>query len=510
MKLAVPKIRLASSVGVFLADNSVAWCVLEKTLGVRQVDAGEEPCVKQDWAVALNKVLEKVRATIGPSATVVIGLPASQSFYATLPAAGKSESAETLLNNHHCCTAIQPQDLSADMLPVKVNGRPFSAVGAARRKDLQILIDVPKKLDFRFVRVEPAPWALLRSCSQTKNGKIALRLMVEGRNMLAMLVNGAQPLLWRTMELAEEDAWDSIVSLVRTFETYATQQLGVTSIDAIVLEGQDTTQLAERLSADLGERFSTIKGPGPTAVAVAKGLALGGLNRDEPAPDLARPLAPPPQLWDLVPRGEVAVLGAVIMCMALWLWGSGTVAANNARRAEEDNSKNALLHANQDAKLKEEKKTLSAEVQAVTHFLTGRVLWTEYLNQFSTRVPKGVQFVTFQGDQEFKTGSERNAKKSKRGLLLNFSTMLPRDKPAPPEIDELLENIRTAPVIVRDFPDVKLSQLRVTKSLENSTKRVVVADPATFSVTCEPKAKDKGSGAPAAKPADKTAVAGTH
>src|SRR5439155_22717595 len=209
---------------------------------------------------------------------------------------------------------------------------------------------------------------------------------------------------------------------VRAVETYATEHLRVPALDVIVLEGRETKALAERLAADLGERYSAVEGTGPTAAAVAKGLALGGLDRDKPSPDLARPLAPPPQLWDLVPRGEVAFLGAVVVCMGLWLYGSGSVALNNAVRVEEDNTRNVLLCTGDDTKLKDEKKVLSAEVQAVGTFLNTRVTWTEYLNQFSGRVPAGVQFVTFQGAFEITTGSERGDKKAKKELTLTFST----------------------------------------------------------------------------------------
>ena len=518
MKLAVPKIRLAASVGIYLGESSVAWCVLDKLpFRVKQSDAGEEPCTKQDWAVALNKVLEKVKGSLGPTASVVIGLPASQTFFATLPTGGgKGENAESLLTNNHCCTSIPPQELAADMLPIKVNAKTFAAIGACRKKDLQILIDVPLKLGFRFVRAEPAPWALARASAANKAGRVALRLLIDGRNLLASLMCGQQPLLWRTMELLDdaEESWELLVSMVRTFETYANSHLGVPSLDSIVLEGRttvDTKVLATKLAAELGDRFNSIEGPGPTPATIARGLAMGGLDRDVPAPDLARPLAPPPQLWDLVPRGEVAVLGAVIACMGLWLWGSGTVALNNAVRVEEDNSKNVILLKSDDAKLKDEKKTLSAEVQAVNTFLSTRIVWTEYLNQLSGRVPPGVHFVTFQGEFELTTGSEKNEKKAKKQLLLNFSAMVPRDKPTPREVDELLQNVKTAPAIVRDFPNIVMTQLRVTKNLDTG-KKVVLGDPATFVITCLPKGADKkpaggGKEAPAAGGAEKTKVA---
>ena len=511
MKLGPLKIRTGASVGIYLGDASVAWCMLEKTpLGTRQLAAGEEPCVKQDWAVALDRVLMRAKMELGVTASVIIGLPASHSFFATLPAGTKNESAEMLLANAHCCTSIPPQDLSADMLPVKVNGKPFAAIGASRRKELQVLTDVPRKQGFRFIRVEPGPWALLRTATANKPGKVALRLLVDGPHMIAVLLCGQQPLLWRSMELSSEDGGgdggaDLIVSLVRSFESYANQHLGVSSVDAIVLEGPDTKALAARLSGDLGDRFSAVDGvAGPSAPATAKGLAVGGLQRDKPAPDLARPLAPPPALWDLVPRGEVAVLGAVVTCMGLWMWGVGTVVQNKARRAEEENARNAILKV-EDAKLKDEKKNLGAQVQAVNNFLSNRVCWTEYLNEMSGRVPKGVTFVKLAGEYELQSNSEKNEKKPKKSLQMNFAAVVPPNLSAPPEVDQLMANIKSAPPVLRDFPVVTLSTLRVSKN--NDPKKVSLGDPATFLVTCEPKGKEKptpgggGGAAPAAKDA---------
>ena len=56
---------------------------------------------------------------------------------------------------------------------------------------------------------------------------------------------------------------DSIVSLVRTFEAYASQQLGQSSLDSIVLEGSELGEdFPQRLRSELGERFSAAQGEG--------------------------------------------------------------------------------------------------------------------------------------------------------------------------------------------------------------------------------------------------------
>jgi hypothetical protein len=71
---------------------------------------------------------------------------------------------------------------------------------------------------------------------------------------------------------------------------------------------------------------------------------------------------------------------------------------------------------------------------------------------------------------------------------MNFSAMVPRNLSAPPEVDLLMNGIRTAPAIARDFPDVKLSSLRIAKAMDRNA--AVLADPATFTVICNPKGKD--------------------
>jgi hypothetical protein len=279
-----------------------------------------------------------------------------------------------------------------------------------------------------------------------------------------------------------------ILSLVRTFETYASQHLGVSSLDSIVLEGHAEKALTDKLTFELGERFTAHEGLGATPAAVARGLALGGMNRDAAAPDLARTLAPPPNLWDLVPKGEISLLCAVIVCLSLWLYARGTIVQNSAIRAEEENRRNSILKVSDDA-LKDERKRLGAQCSAVHTFLSNRVVWTEYLNQLSRRVPDGIKFTSLQGDYELVTGQEKGEKKLKKGLILNFLTQVPRELSAPKEVDALLENIRSAPVVMRDFPEVTLSTLRVNKNLQR--KNESEPDSATFTVMCMPKGKDK-------------------
>jgi len=206
----------------------------------------------------------------------------------------------------------------------------------------------------------------------------------------------------------------------------------------------------------------------------------------------------------------VAVLCAIIVCLSLWLWARGTVIQNNAQRVEEENDRNMVLKVSDDL-LNNEKKALSAQVQSVTAFLSNRVIWTEYLTQLSHRVPNGMRFVTILGEYELKTGTERNARKAKRGLTVDLSAMVPRSMSAPREVDKLLESIRSAPVIQRDFPDLKLSTLRVSKNLDHNSS--AQGDPASFTIDCQPKGADvkpKPMGGGGEKPAAGAAVAKTE
>ena len=64
-------------------------------------------------------------------------------------------------------------------------------------------------------------------------------------------------------------------------------------------------------------------------------------------------------------------------------------------------------------------------------FLSNRIVWTEYLTQLSHRVPPGMKFVTILGEYELMTGSERNAQKAKKDLIMDLSAMVPRQLSAP-------------------------------------------------------------------------------
>jgi hypothetical protein len=127
----------------------------------------------------------------------------------------------------------------------------------------------------------------------------------------------------------------------------------------------------------------------------------------------------------------------------------------------------------------------------------------------SGRVPKGVTFVKLAGEYEMQSNSGKNEKKPKKSLQMSFAAVVPPNLSAPPEVDQLMANIKSAPPVLRDFPVVTLSTLRVNKN--NDTKKVSLGDPATFLVTCEPKGKEKPTGGGAgggAAPAAKDAGAG--
>jgi hypothetical protein len=504
----LPRIRLGASLGIYLSEDKLVWSLAEKfPLGQRIAETFEQPITRTEWAAGVASVLEKyLVGRAKKSMRVVIGLPASQIFFATLPQSSKGEKAEALLTSNNCCSSIPTTDLCCGLVSLKVMGKSFASIGAARRRDIAALTEVGRKAGNTMIRVEPAPWALLRLGSSGKvPNKTVIRLFVNGTELVAVLAQGAHPLLWRGIELSTSgaEAADSILSMVRTFETYAQQHVGLEEISSITLQGENVPErLAERLQAELGAKFSPIVGPGPTALAISKGLAMGGLEWEKPALDLASSLAPPPQLKNLIPYGELAMMASLVVCSGLWLWSAGNEAQARAKHAEDSNLKNVVLKT-EDPKLQQEKTMLSSEVQSVTKFMSNRVLWTEYLNQLSARIPPNVNCLQMQGDYEMSTGTEKNEKKLKRSFQVDFTANLAKDVSAPPEVDHVLASLRQSPVITRDFPEMKLASLRVNKTQQRGGDGT---DPAIFKVSCMPKPKPAaaapapGTGGEPAKP----------
>ena len=428
---------------------------------------------------------------------------ASHIFFATLPRGGKTDTAETLLTNHNCCSAIPATDLCCDLVPFKVMGKMFASIGAARRKEVTALTEVVHKAGSTFARIEAAPWALLRLPVKGKLAPTNLRLLVDGTDLIAVLAQGGHPLLWREMEVSPSasEAADAITSLVRTFETYASQNIGIEETLSITLQGENMPErLAERLQAELGAKFSPIDGPGPTPAAISRGLANGGLEWDKPALDLASSLAPPPQLADLVPYGELAIMAALVVCTGLWLWSAGNDVVARAIRVEQTNTRNAVFKTD-DARLTQERTVVGAEVQAVQRFLSNRVTWTEYLNQLSARVPPTVTCASIQGDYELSTGGDKSDARLKKSLTLELTANLPKDVATPPEVDQAIKALRQSQVIRRDFPEINLSTLRVSHSgNRRAGVEAPMTDPASFIVMCGPKDKPKKDGAAAPPP----------
>src|SRR5205085_11781289 len=130
---------------------------------------------------------------------------------------------------------------------------------------------------------------------QSKCAKPAIGLLADGRELVAVLARRSHPLLWQLLALPapQLEAVDSLSSMVRTFETYATQHLGLEEVATITLHGKGfAPEQAEKLKAELGPRFSSSEGPGPSPHATSQGLAMGGLNWDQPALDMATSLPP--------------------------------------------------------------------------------------------------------------------------------------------------------------------------------------------------------------------------
>jgi hypothetical protein len=234
-----------------------------------------------------------------------------------------------------------------------------------------------------------------------------------------------------------------------------------------------------------GRRVSFTSGSASLGAAISRGLALGAWPGRSATVELGRTLRPPAPLWQLVPRGEAAVLAAVVLSGAAWLWMNLAAVEQKTQWVEQVQQKHRDLARRSDGDLEKLDRDLLAEVQAVQRFTASRMLWSDLLNQLAERLPADVGLVSLWGEQELAGEKAGAAKKIKQRVLLDMVSSFPIGVSAPPELDRVVLAVQKTPAVADRFPDVQLASLR----RDPNRPRGAVVDTAKFSVLCLPKVR---------------------
>ena len=199
----------------------------------------------------------------------------------------------------------------------------------------------------------------------------------------------------------------------------------------------------------------------------------------------ARTLKPPVSILEIFPWGELALHGALLGAVSLFL--SGTAAEANARLKAVDTELSSLswVKDQDQAKLDSEKKVLQEQSKVIEAFRGNRVDWSVPLRTIAAAAPRDTIVTGLSGDAEVETSAESAPAKSKKQLLVNFATPMAEDGSVPREIVGFLATMRNEPTLKRHFPLIEVSGLRANAAQAGNRPFT------SYSIMCLPKTESR-------------------
>ena len=508
MKSLLGRISPRRALGVYIGDDEVAVSQVAATLlGPVEIYRHRETYQPGELAGLLTKVLQPlVGKRRSRRRLVAFALPQLRVFFSTRPlkATNIEVSAKVLLHELLRSPNSNVDEMAIDHLQASPGKRPVVSLVSCRKKYLTGLLANMQDCGIRPFRVEPTPCAILRAAEKQykppRKAKTVARLFLGQEDGLAVLSASGWPVVPRTFTLADSDAATAVISTVRTLETIGKLCGTDSAIDAVMIHGGAELRAKADLAAleeQVGAPIQWHDGPSLDGGSIALGSAIGCLETNAQAFDLARSLKPRESLWELFPWGEVALQGALVVFLGLFL----------LNHSQELNTKYAGVRSETDGRhwmgslteqqLGKEKLDLDQRVDAIRKFLSTRILWTDYTHDIPLRLPKNSTLNSFQGICELEKKGKKDANiKPKKSFVMRIGAPIARDGTAPKEIDDFLDSLRGHALLKRDFPLVDLADIKWFQP--NAGAQAT----ALFTVVCLP--KQTGSSEPSAPAADKT------
>jgi hypothetical protein len=494
MRSLFAKFALHKTVGVYLDENEIALSEVAATpLGPVEITRRSVPHGSKGLATALTEALAPSVGRRRRPCPTAVGLPASRVFFNTRPVISRNDtSPEELLQQSLYSPNIRIDDYVIELIKAAPGKSPVASVAACRKKYLTAVMDGLNEAKIRPHRVEPGPCGLARvashCCRAPRRAKFVLRVVCNSTQAMAILTSFDLPIAWRSIELPAGHETAAIVSVLRTLQGLASHYGMTEPLDLLVIHGRadlDEQLQDPRFGGAIGVPVICCTEPELGPGAVAFGLALGCLVQRGPAFDFSASLKPPASFWDIFPWGELALEGALILFMAMFLWRTSDNLDRSYRVVHAEIERHKDFHALPVAHLERENAELRQKVDAIRQYLDSRLPWTSYMHDFSAHIPAHVTLLSFLGQWELGNGSG-NAR-PKRCLVLSASVPIAPNGSMPREIDALLSILRNDPLLKRDFPRIELAGIRRSKSYGAQST-------AELTVVCQP-----GAGGPNSK-----------
>jgi hypothetical protein len=502
MKSLLSRCTLRRSIGLVIEEGQIAISVVSATpLSHRQVFRMVQPCEGESVQAVLEKVLGPlIKSGQGRKGQgrpwVQLGVPESQVFQAAVPIthANRNAPAQTFFLEAVQATNIRSEERIIELIRLELKKQPLACVAASPRAAIESLIELMDGLDLRVGLAEPVPAALCRAGAHSRKpprgSMLCVRFFLGPQQAIGVVAVESQPLFWHTFDLTPGDETGSILAAYSTLWMLWRNCRIALPIDTVIVHGRPEvalTRQSEAFQQRTGARLIRCDEPNYDPASAALGVALASPLEDEPGLNLARTLKPSPTVRDIFPWGEVAVQGALLGAVSLFL--SGTVAEADVQLKDVGIQLKAFswLKDWDQKKLDDEKKALQDRSRSLDVFKNSRVAWSVPLRSIAAAAPASTVITSLSGTATLDTDSKSNPTGAKKQLTVNFATPMAVDGSLPGEIDEFLESLRKDPSLDRDFPLIEVSGLRANPAGPKGHPF------ASYTVICLPRADIKAN-----------------
>jgi hypothetical protein len=498
MKSLLSRCALRRSIGLVIEDRRIAICVMATTpLGRVPVFQDVQACDVEPPQAVLERLLRPwVKPSrgkkVGVGPWVQLAVQESHVFQAVVPIthANRTASPQSYFLEAVQATNVRAEERIIELLKLELNKNSLACVAASPLSAIVSTIEMMHGLGTRVGLAEPAPAALHRAGAyyqkSPRASKLNARFFLGKQQAIGVLAAGGQPLFWHTFDLSPGDETTAIMAANTTLWMLARHSRITLPIDTVIVHGRPElalTQDPEAFRQRTGARLFRCPEPDYGPAAVALGTALANPLADESRHDLARGRKPTISIREIFPWGELALQGALLAAVSLFL--IGTAAEANSRLDAVDSQLRSfswLKHEDQ-SKLDTEQNAFKERLKVVEAFRGQRVRWSALLRTVAAAVPETTTITGLSGEAEVETTSKGTSAKPKKQLVVNFVTPNSEDGSMPREIDGFLTALRGEPALTRHFPLIEVTGFKLNPGQQGKQPFT------SYSVVCLPKAE---------------------
>jgi hypothetical protein len=339
------------------------------------------------------------------------------------------------------------------------------SVAACQRSLAEELFAVVQEVGAHQARLQPVALSLLHTLHRRnrkhKGWNAVVHVFLNDTAGLAILALADHVVLWRGFAPTKDNPIQAAKSAVRALRCYAQASLYQSDVDGVIVHNPTGASWVGQLNEDMGiPTVASDEGEFDDA-RFSYGLTLAARSDEQTPFDLFRTLRSTPSILSNFPWKRAGVVATAAAIMLFVMWNKAAAIDQRYSNLRRQSAERKWATGKKTSEIKTERKLLMSEVDAVSKFLSTRVLWSNYLRDLPTRVPSNAGLWNLAGFCELKeTSKKETERRTKKSLTLRGMTRFEKGRAAPEEIDAFLESLRNADLLKKDFPQVTLAEIK--------------------------------------------------